>query len=140
MGLCSGGFYQTGKSTLVTRLQHLCLQSGRLKLGIRAVCAGSKGEGDGPAGTTGSQTRPSVSAGLVRPACLQELFWCRTTFQNSEALPGLKSLWKRALWGWAAPRSWQPLAWPDHPGGFLLASLTALPWTLPPVQDGFHLY
>lgn len=87
---------------------------------------GSREEGDGPAGTAGSQARPSVSVGLVRPTCLQELFWFQTTFQNSKALPGLKSL---ALWGWATPRSWQPLAWPSRPRGFLLASLTAPLWT-----------
>lgn len=85
--------------------------------------------------------RPGLASLLACQACcLQELFWFRTTFQNSEALPGLKSLWKLALWGWAAPGSWQPLVWPGRPGGFLLALLTALPWTLPPVQDGVHLY
>ena len=34
-------------------------------MGIRAVWVGSREEGDGPAGTVGSQARPSVSVGLV---------------------------------------------------------------------------
>lgn len=35
---------------------------------------GSREEGDGPAGTAGSQARPSVSLGLVRPAAYRSSF------------------------------------------------------------------
>lgn len=59
---------------------------------------GSREEGDGPAGTAGSQARPSVSLGLSGLLAYRSSLV--SNLQNSKALPGLKSL---ALWGMGNP-------------------------------------